>query len=67
MTFILLRLYYLVFSRAQAYKEFHLLKMKTNDPHQLVKKLRDDSKRKDVYIRTLSSVIRANQFDALDL
>lgn len=59
--------YYLVLSRAPAYKDFRLLKMKTNDPHQLVKKLRDYSERKDAYVKELSSMIRFNQFDALDL
>jgi Bax protein len=59
--------YYLVLSRAQAYKDFRLLKMKTTDPHQLVKKLRDYSERKGAYVKELSSVIRFNQFDALDL
>lgn len=59
--------YYLVLSRAQAYIDFRLLKMKTTDPHQLVKKLRDYSERKDAYVKELSSVIRFNQFDALDL
>lgn len=59
--------YYLVLSRAQAYKSFRLLKMKTTDPHQLVKKLRDYSERKDAYVKELSSMIRFNQFDALDL
>lgn len=59
--------YYLVLSRAQAYKDFRLLKMKTTDPHQLVKKLRDYSERKDAYVKELSSMIRFNQFDALDL
>ena len=59
--------YYLVLSRAQAYQDFRLLKMKTTDPHQLVKKLRDYSERKDAYVKELSSMIRFNQFDALDL
>lgn len=59
--------YYLVLSRAQAYEDFRLMKMKTTDPHQLVKKLRHYSERKDAYVKELSSMIRFNQFDALDL
>lgn len=59
--------YYLVLSRAQAYKDFRLLKMKTTDPHLLVKKLRDYSERKEAYVRELSSMIRYNRFDTLDL
>ena len=43
------------------------MKMKTADPHQLVKKLRNYSERKDAYVKELSSMIRFNQFDALDL
>lgn len=59
--------YYLVLSRAQAYKDFRILKMKTTDPHLLVRKLHNYSERKDVYVKELSSMIRFNQFDALDL
>ena len=58
--------YYLVLGRADAYKDFRTLKMKTSDPHILVTKLDNYSERKVGYVRELSAMIHYNNFRELD-
>ena len=58
--------YYLLLGRGPAYQAFRNLRMKTADPHQLVKKLNRYSERYDDYGRELSAMIRYNKFYELD-
>ncbi len=54
--------YYRVLARGSSYKEFRKLKMKTDDPYLLVKKLDKYSERGAAYAKELSSMIRFNKF-----
>ena len=58
--------YYLVLGRGPAYQAFRNLRMKTADPHELVKKLNRYSERYEDYGRELSAMIRYNKFYELD-
>ncbi|MDX2494505.1 MAG: glucosaminidase domain-containing protein [Desulfuromusa sp.] len=61
-----IRDYYRTLARGDAYKEFRVLKMETNDPHELVKKLKFYSERREEYTNELSTIIRYNEFDTYD-
>lgn len=61
-----IRDYYRTLARGDAYKAFRQLKMKTNDPYSLVKKLDRYSEKGAEYGKELSSIIRFNRFDAYD-
>lgn len=58
--------YYRTLARGNAFKEFRALKLQTNDPHQLVKKLDKYSEKGAKYGEELSSIINFNKFQALD-
>lgn len=58
--------YYRTLARGDAYKEFRALKMETNDPYELVKKLEFYSERREEYTNELSTIIRYNEFDTYD-
>lgn len=58
--------YYKVISRGRAYKEFKKLKMKTENPYELVKKLDKYSEIRAKYTKELSRVIRYNKFYLYD-
>lgn len=60
------RSYYKLLARGKAYKEFRTLKMKTNNPHELVKKLDKYSEIGAAYGKELSQVIRYNKLSAYD-
>ena len=59
--------YYRVLARGSAFDEFRALKMKTDDPYQLVKKLDRYSEKGDEYGKELASMIRFNKFDVNDI
>ena len=61
-----IRDYYRTLARGDAYKEFRRLKMETNDPYELVKKLDFYSEKREEYGKKLSTIIRFNKFDAYD-
>jgi len=61
-----IRDYYRTLARGDAYKEFRVLKMETDDPHELVKKLEFYSERREEYTKELSTIIRYNEFDTYD-
>ena len=61
-----IRDYYRVLARGAAFAEFRKLKMKSSDPHALVKKLDRYSERGAEYGNELSSMIRYNKFDSYD-
>ena len=61
-----IRDYYRTLARGDAYKEFRILKMETNDPYELVKKLDSYSEKREEYGKELSTIIRFNKFDAHD-
>ena len=54
--------YYRVLARGRSYKEFRKLKMTTDDPYLLVKKLDKYSERGAAYSKELASMIRFNKF-----
>jgi len=58
--------YYRTLARTRAYKEFRELKMKTDDPYKLVKKLDSYSELGAKYGEKLSSMIRYNKFYLYD-
>lgn len=58
--------YYRTIGRGHAFKEFRKLKMKTNDPHALVKKLDRYSEKGAKYGKELSAIIKFNKFGAYD-
>ncbi|QSZ42923.1 hypothetical protein GJV85_12670 [Sulfurimonas aquatica] len=58
--------YYRLMARGKAYKEFRALRLKTNDPHQLVKKLDKYSEIGAKYGKELSQVIRFNKLVKYD-
>lgn len=61
-----IRDYYRTLARGDVYKEFRILKMETNDPYELVKKLDFYSEKRGEYGKELSTIIRFNKFDAYD-
>lgn len=61
-----IRDYYRTIARGHAFKEFRKLKMKTNDPHALVKKLDRYSEKGEKYGQALSAIIKFNKFGAYD-
>ena len=58
--------YYRTLARGSAYKEFRELKMKTDDPYQLVKKLDHYSEKGAEYGRELAEIIHFNKFNRYD-
>jgi len=58
--------YYKTIARSKAFKEFRKLKMKTDNPHTLVKKLDKYSEIGAEYGKSLSSVINYNKFYLYD-
>ena len=60
------RHYYKTLARSKAFKEFRELKMKTDDPYELVKKLDRYSEIGAKYGEDLSSIIRYNKFYLYD-
>ena len=58
--------YYRTIARGDAFKEFRQLKMKTNDPHALVKKLDRYSEKGAEYGHELTSIIKFNKFRQYD-
>lgn len=58
--------YYRTLARGRAYSEFRQLKLQTDDPHQLVKKLDRYSEKGAAYGEELSSIIKFNNFDQFD-
>lgn len=61
-----IRAYYRLMARGKAFREFRVLRLKTNDPHQLVKKLDNYSEIGDDYGKQLSQVIRHNKLRRFD-
>lgn len=61
-----IRDYYRTLARGGAYKEFRTLKMETDDPYELVKKLDRYSEKGAAYGEELAAIIRFNKFDAYD-
>ncbi len=57
---------YKVLATGRAFKEFRELRMKTDNPFELVKKLDKYSEIGDKYGKELASMIRFNQFNKLD-
>ncbi len=58
--------YYKTLARSHAFKEFRKLKMKTNDPYKLVKKLDRYSEMGAKYGKELSAMIKYNKFYLYD-
>ena len=58
--------YYMTLARNNAYKEFRVLKMKTDDPYKLVKKLDRYSEIGAKYGEELTSMIKYNKFYLYD-
>jgi len=58
--------YYRTLGRGDAYKAFRKLKMETNDPHLLVKKLDSYSEKGAEYGRELTAIINYNKFYQYD-
>ena len=61
-----IRDYYKTLARSRSFKEFRKLKMKTNDPYKLVKKLDHYSELRDVYTAELTAMIKYNKFYKYD-
>lgn len=61
-----IRDYYITLARSRSFKGFRQLKMKTEDPYKLVKKLDHYSELRGVYTKELSSMIRYNKFYKYD-
>jgi Bax protein len=61
-----IRDYYRTLARGNAYREFRILKMETNNPHELVKKLDRYSEKGAEYGKELSAIIRFNNFTIYD-
>jgi Bax protein len=61
-----IRDYYKVLAKGRAYKEFRKLKMETNDPYKLVKKLDKYSERGAIYGKELRAMIKYNKFYRFD-
>jgi len=58
--------YYRTLARGSAFVEFRQLKMTTNDPHELVKKLDRYSEKGAKYGEELTSIIKFNKFHLYD-
>lgn len=58
--------YYRVLARGSAFKGFRTLKMQTNNPYELVKKLDKYSEKGALYGEELTSIISFNKFDQYD-
>lgn len=58
--------YYRTLARGDAFKEFRALKLKTNDSHELAKKLDRYSEKGAKYGEELSSIINFNKFKQYD-
>lgn len=58
-----IRDYYFVLATSRSYSEFRELKMKSDDPYELVKKLEKYSEKRAAYTDELSSVIKFNKLD----
>ena len=58
--------YYMMFSKAGTFKEFRKLKMKTDNPYRLVKKLDRYSEMGAQYGKELTSMIKYNKFYTYD-
>ena len=58
--------YYRVLARGAAFKEFRALRVKTDDPYELVKKLDRYSEKGDEYGKELASMISFNKFSEYD-
>lgn len=58
--------YYRTLARGSAYSEFRQLKLQTDDPYQLVKKLDRYSEKGAAYGEELSAIIKHNNFDQFD-
>lgn len=58
--------YHRILARGDAYDQFRALKMKTSDPHELVKKLDHYSEKRAKYGVDLSSIINFNKFTSYD-
>ncbi|SDZ76964.1 Bax protein [Desulfuromusa kysingii] len=61
-----IRSYYRTLARGEAYAEFRALKMETDDPYELVKKLDGYSEKGEEYGKELSAIIRYNNFEEYD-
>ncbi len=61
-----IRDYYRTLARGNAFNEFRALRVKTNDPHQLVKKLDRYSEKGAKYGEELSAIINFNKFQEYD-
>jgi len=61
-----IRDYYRTLATGRAYKEFRALKMKTDDPYKLVKKLDHYSEKGVQYGRELAEIIHFNKFEIYD-
>ena len=61
-----IRDYYRTLARSAAYAELRRLKMETDDPYELVKKLDHYSEKGPVYGEELSAIIRFNNFEKYD-
>ncbi len=61
-----IRDYYRTLARGDAYKEFRVLKMETDDPYELVKELNLYSEKREEYSEKLATIIRYNKFDIYD-
>lgn len=58
--------YYAVIAKSSAFKEFRELRLISNNPHQLVKKLDKYSEKGALYGQELSSIIKFNKFERYD-
>ncbi|MDD2556782.1 MAG: glucosaminidase domain-containing protein [Desulfuromonas sp.] len=58
--------YYRLLGRSAAFKEFRQLRMRSDDPHELVKKLHRYSEKSHAYGEELSAVIKYNEFTRFD-
>jgi len=58
--------YYRVLARGEAFEDFRTLRMKTENPYQLVKELDQYSEKGDEYGKELASMIRFNKFVEYD-
>ena len=58
--------YYRTLARGSAFEEFRVARMKTSDPHQIVKKLDHYSEKGAKYAEELSAIINYNKFQQYD-
>jgi Bax protein len=59
--------YYKLLAVSSAFSSFRALRMKTNSPFELVKKLDNYSEKREVYGKELAGIIRFNKFDSYDI